>query len=194
MKMKIFFSVALFLIVLFIYIYIQISKFHIKKPTFHSNKLNENLRITQITDFHGNNLIDKNRLLKKIKEFNPHIVVLTGDIIDYKTEDIDGVLSFVKRIQGIANNTFFVIGNHELRNKKGDEFMSGLENIWVNILDNEGRTIKINEENINIIGLSFLLLRKIINLQLRELIKIDLHYYYPIHQIELFPIYRELKI
>lgn len=155
MKMKILLAAVVFLIALFIYNYIQISKFYVNQPTFHSSKLNEDLKITQITDFHGNTLIDKEKLMKEVKEFNPHIIVFTGDMIDFKTDDIEGTLDLIQRMYEINNNTFFIIGNHELRNKKGHEFISGLESIGVTVLDNEEKIMKINEEEINIIGLSF---------------------------------------
>lgn len=153
--MKILLIVVILAIAFFIYNYIQISKVYINRPAFHSNKLSEDLRITQITDFHGNALIEIDDILNEVKGFSPHIVVLTGDMIDYKTEDIDYVLDFIKRIHELNSNIFFVIGNHELRNTRGDEFISKLEDIGVTVLDNESIALKVNEDMINIIGLSF---------------------------------------
>lgn len=153
--MKIIWMIWLALILIFIYNYVQISRFYINKPVFHSNKISNDLRITQISDYHENSLINKNRLLDKILNFNPHIIVLTGDIIDSKTEDIDSVLMLIEEIYQINKRVFFVIGNHELRNVQRDRFISKLREIGVIILDNENTVLDINEYNINIIGLSF---------------------------------------
>ncbi|HHV46788.1 MAG TPA: metallophosphoesterase [Tissierellia bacterium] len=153
--MKILIIAVIFLIVFFIYNYIQISRFYVNRPIFNSIKLTEELRITQITDYHGNTLIDMDKLLDEIKGFSPHVVVLTGDMIDYKTKDIDKVLEFIQSIYKLNKNLFFVIGNHELRNTRGDEFISKLEDMGVIVLDNENTVIRINEDRINIIGLSF---------------------------------------
>lgn len=155
MRMKIVFSLVVFLLSLLIYNYSQISKFYVNKPIFYNDKLKEALRISQITDYHGNYLINKDKLLKEIKKFNPHIIVLTGDIIDHKTEDIDKTLNLVEGLYEINNNIFFVIGNHELRNKKGHELISALEKIGVTVLDNENISLVANEDRINIVGLSF---------------------------------------
>lgn len=155
MKMKVLLGIVIFLVIIIVYNYIQISKFSVNELVFNSNKLNNDLRITQVTDYHGNSLIDGDLLIDDIKRFDPHLIVLTGDIIDYKTKDIVGTLNLVKRMYDINNNTFFVIGNHELRNGKGNEFISKLENMGITILDDENTVLKVNGENINIIGLSF---------------------------------------
>lgn len=153
--MKIILFVVILIIIFSIYNYIQISRFYVNKPVFYSSKLNEDLRITQITDFHGNTLVGRNRVLNEINEFNPHIVVLTGDMIDHKTEDIDYVLDFVNSIHELNSNVFFVIGNHELRNIRGDEFISKLKDIGITILDNENTALNVNEDAISIASLSF---------------------------------------
>lgn len=155
MRIKIFILFMLLAILFLAYNYIEISKFSINKPVFSTKKLKKDLKITQITDYHNNTLIDKEKLLEEIKKFSPHIIVLTGDMIDYKTEDMDGVLEFIKKLYEINNNIYFVIGNHELRNKKGLEFISKVEEIGVNLLDNENTTININEDIINIVGLNY---------------------------------------
>ncbi len=69
-------------------------------------------------------------------------------------------MSLVEGIQEVTDNTFFVIGNHELRNKKGHDFISGLEDLGVTVLANKVKTVKINEEYINIVGLSFFATRE----------------------------------
>lgn len=148
-------TALILLVLIFIYNFIEISRLYVNKPIIHSSKLSQDLRITQISDFHGNRLMDRHKLIDKIIEFNPHIVVLTGDMIDHKTEDIGFVLNLIKGIQEVNNNIFFVIGNHELRNPKGDIFISKLKEIGIILLDNENSVIKVNEDNMNIIGLSF---------------------------------------
>ena len=155
MKIKIFIVFLLLLIVFLIYNYIEISRFHIKKPVFKTKKLKKDLKITQITDYHNNTLIDKEKLLNEIEKFSPDLIVLTGDMIDYKTKDIDGVLNFIEKLYEINNNIFFVIGNHELRNIKGLEFISKVEEIGVNVLDNENTTLNINDDSINVVGLNY---------------------------------------
>ncbi|GFN36977.1 phosphoesterase [Tepidimicrobium xylanilyticum] len=146
---------GLFLVGIFIYNYIQISKFFINKLSFQTNKLSKSLRITQISDYHSNNLINKKRLLDEISQFNPHIIALTGDIIDSRAEEIYPTLDLIKELTKINSNIYFVIGNHELRNINGNTFIENLKEVGVTVLDNENTIIQIEDEKVNICGLSF---------------------------------------
>ncbi|NLV75499.1 MAG: metallophosphoesterase [Tissierellia bacterium] len=147
-------------ICILIYNYIQISKFYVNKIVLYSTKISKELRITQISDYHANYRIDKEKLLNDIKKFNPHIIVLTGDLIDSRTKNIEPTLDFIKSIMAINKNIFYVNGNHELNCIFGDKFISSLEIMGVNVLVNTGETIDINGERINICGVSFYTTKK----------------------------------
>ncbi len=69
--MKIFITILSIILVFLIYNYIQISKVYINKPILESPKLSNELRITQISDYHNNYRIDQNKLIDEIKKFNP---------------------------------------------------------------------------------------------------------------------------
>lgn len=155
MKMKVVLTIIFLVIFIFIYNYIQISKVYVSKPTFNSEKISTDLKITHISDYHGNNLINSKKLLNKIKKFNPHIIVLTGDMIDSSTEDIEPTLKLINDLVHINNNVYFVSGNHELQNVHKDEFLLRLKKMGVIILDNSKETVNINNNIINIFGLSF---------------------------------------
>lgn len=155
MKMKVVLIIAFLIIFIFIYNYIQISKVYVNKPIIYSKKLSTDLKITHISDYHGNNRINSKKLLDKIKSFNPHIIVLTGDMIDSSTEDIEPTLKLINDLVNINKNIYFVSGNHELQNIHKDEFLLRLEEMGVIILDNGKNIVSINEEAINICGISF---------------------------------------
>lgn len=155
MRIKIIFIAGLFILLIFIYNYIQISQFNIKKPIFYSKKISTVLRITQISDYHANNRINSKKLLNEISKFNPHIIVLTGDLIDRKTKDINPTLDLINKLAEENKNIFFVSGNHELSNIHYDEFILKLKEIQVTVLDNDNELININGEDVNILGLNF---------------------------------------
>ena len=155
MKIKLIYLLGLFLILIFIYNYIQISQIFVNELTFRNKKLSKALRITQISDYHSNTHIDLQKLLDSITHFNPHIIALTGDIIDSTTEDIYPTLDLMEKLVNINPNIFFVIGNHELGNKNGDKFISNLKEIGVTVLDNSSQTIEVEGQKISICGLSF---------------------------------------
>lgn len=147
--------IVLLVILFLIYNQFQISKFKINKISIESEKLNSEIRISQITDFHSNKDINISKLVKKIIDYNPNIVVLTGDIIDSKTEDLSLAFALIDVIKTVKKPIFFVEGNHEGLNPKRDEFLHGLEEKGVFILDNKTTMLRIEEEKIRLIGISF---------------------------------------
>ena len=141
--------------IILIYNYIQISKFYINNVKLYSNKISKSLKITQISDFHSNDKIDLNELFNEIGEFEPNIIVLTGDIIDKKTENLDIVIKLLRRTKEITDDVYFVSGNHEINNRLSEEFYNILEELGIKILDHKVEKIKINGDSINIFGVSF---------------------------------------
>jgi predicted MPP superfamily phosphohydrolase len=152
---KIIISILLLALFLLIYNYIQISKVYINKVRIPTKKFNKDMKITQISDYHSNKYINKNKLIKEIIEFSPDIIFLTGDIIDFKTIDIQPTLDFMKEIVETTPNVYFVSGNHEIRSVFYKEFLKGLESLGVIVLDNEKDIINIEDENLNLAGISF---------------------------------------
>ena len=129
--------VILILSVVFIYNYIQISKPFVNQVNIKSKKVYKNIRITQISDFHSNKYIDLDKLFKIIEEYNPHIIAITGDIIDCKTENLELALDLLKRTRKINSNVFFVAGNHEDRNLLYPELANKMTSLGISILNNE---------------------------------------------------------
>lgn len=158
--MKIIPILLLLILIFLIYNHIQISKIYINRTILNSPKLNKELRLTQISDYHNNYRIDENQLLDEIKSFNPHIILLTGDIIDSKTKDVNPVVNLIERIKAINPRIYFVRGNHEIGCKYEDEFISKLKGIGITILDNENQLIDIDGEKINICGVGFYINRR----------------------------------
>lgn len=143
------------IILLVIYNYIQISQFHVNKLRLTSNKLINTLRITQITDFHSNENINLEKLFKKIGEFNPDMIVITGDLIDYKTRDLTLAFEVFKQSTSITPEVYFVSGNHETNHVYSKQFHSGLLENEIKLLDNSSKVVNIKGDEINLFGTSF---------------------------------------
>lgn len=78
----------------------------------------ENYRIVQISDLHIGPLLRKDFLKKCIEQINsvsPHLVVITGDLIDQPAEKISDILALLSTIRS-QNGVYFVLGNHEYYN------------------------------------------------------------------------------
>lgn len=149
--------IILISIILFIWLYNywQISQFNIKNIKLSSNKIKQPLKIVQITDFHSNELINLDKMFNKISQFNPDIIVLTGDIIDYKTVDLTLVLNMLDRVKSITSKVYFVSGNHETNHNLEKELHNAFVEKGIKVLDNNTVLIENNGDRINLFGASF---------------------------------------
>lgn len=154
MKIKLFIFISL-LAILVAYIYIQISFFKVNQVELNSEKIKDDIKIVQISDFHNNKRINKGKLIKKVEGINPDIIVLTGDIIDAKTKEFDCSIDMIKDLRSITDKIYFVWGNHEIRNNRGREFVERLKGVGVFVLENENTTTYIKNTKINICGVNF---------------------------------------
>ena len=142
--------IVLLLILMLIYNYIQISKFYTNNVKLSSNKLSKSLKITQISDFHSNGYINLNELFKKIGEFEPDLIVITGDLIDKNTEDLGLAIEVLEESKKISTNVYFVSGNHEASNSLSYELYNVLRELDIKHMDFKVKKLTINGNNINI--------------------------------------------
>lgn len=118
----------------------------------------EDLRILQFSDTHISeyfNIKDLNRVVEKINEENPDIVIFTGDLIDqynnYKNNNnINEIWDILGRINAPLGK-YAVYGNHD--------YGGGAEFAYKTIMENSGFVVLKNDKviledyNINIIGM-----------------------------------------
>jgi len=91
--------------------------------------------------------------LQKLKDSDPDIIVITGDLIDSRNTRIDVALSFVKEALEIAP-VYYVSGNHEARIDEFHRLIDGLISAGVTFLDNEAVTIEVGGEKIFLAGIN----------------------------------------
>ncbi|MDO5041573.1 MAG: metallophosphoesterase [Peptoniphilus sp.] len=141
------------LILIFAYNYFQISKFKIYTHNIYTNKVKNDLRIIQISDFHDNALVNLNKLKKSIEDFDPHLIFLTGDIISRKTSDFSNTSKFLNCFSEF--NTYFVNGNHELENQLKSEFHTLLRENNIKDLNNANICLSLFDDKVFLSGMSF---------------------------------------
>ena len=153
------------------------------RETFYSAssiKVNDPVRVIQLSDMHGS-IYGKNnkKLLKRIEALEPDIIICTGDIVDSAKEDIDYAVSLAQKLSKIAPS-YYVYGNNEcesiydfLLNEKEldekfgfdknnrdetallkieDSFEEKLESAGIKVLKNEKDTIKVKNTTIDVYG------------------------------------------
>lgn len=112
-------------------------------------------RIVQVSDLH-NNLYghDQSYLLAKIKEAKPDVIVITGDLIDRNTRNVENPMAFVSKAVEIAP-VFYVTGNHESgAGKKYVELIIRIKKAGAVILENKAAELTSGEEKIYIAGVA----------------------------------------
>ena len=110
-------------------------------------------RIAQISDLHNAEFGKENeKLLSMLKECEPDIILITGDLIDSRRTDIETGISFVKKAVLIAP-VYYVTGNHEARIEEYEELITGLEKAGVHVLDNESVEIENSGDRIALAGM-----------------------------------------
>ncbi len=111
-------------------------------------------RITQVSDLHNTEFGDNNsRLIDKIVETNPDIIVITGDIIDSYKTDVLVAANLVEKIVEIAP-TYYVTGNHEFSQYEDfKELEKIMEDLGVHILRDRAEYIELNGQKIQLIGI-----------------------------------------
>ncbi|MBH5319225.1 metallophosphoesterase [Paenibacillus sp. GSMTC-2017] len=101
----------------------------------------DSLRIAMASDLHLGTVIDNNhidRLVAKVNEIKPDIILLPGDILDddltpFLQKGMSAKLGQLKAPLGV----FAVTGNHEYIGKKVPEFVKTLEAIGIRVLMDE---------------------------------------------------------
>ena len=109
-------------------------------------------KIVQVSDLHNAEFGEKNeKLLLAIKEQNPDIIVVTGDIVDSRSTNVEIARDFVNNASEIAP-VYYVTGNHESRVPVEDEIDNVELNDNVFVLHNESVFLEQGDSVIQIIG------------------------------------------
>lgn len=161
-------------------------------------------RIAHVSDLHNTEMgKDNEKLLAILREADPDIIALTGDIIDSRNTDIDVALQFTKDAMVIAP-CYYVTGNHEARVSEYDELKKGMIELGVVVLENGRIELEQSGETITLLGVNdpsfqtdylFGDSETVMQSKLQEIINEEDTYTILLsHRPELFEIYRENKV
>ena len=109
--------------------------------------------IVQVSDLHNKEFgRGQRRIVSKIVEQNPDIIVITGDMIDSRNTDVETALDFAQKAVGVAP-CYYVPGNHENRIPEAyEQLKAGLKECGVTILENEAADLEQNGTAITLMG------------------------------------------
>lgn len=111
----------------------------------------DGFRIAQVSDLHNAHFWEN--VVTALKEAEPDIIVLTGDLIDSSNTDVEAALHFAEQAAEIAP-CYYVSGNHEAWSVGvWDGLCDGLERAGVVLLEDEKVCLEREEESMSLLGL-----------------------------------------
>ena len=111
-------------------------------------------RIAHVSDLHNAEMGEgNNALLALLREAEPDIIAITGDLIDSRNTDIGIALRFAEEAVKLAP-CFYVTGNHEARVSEYADLKAGLTELGVTVLEDERIDLDRNGETITLIGIN----------------------------------------
>ncbi len=126
----------------------------------------DGLKIIQISDFHIGSLLNHQNfieeIVEKVNSLNPDLLLFTGDFVNNVSEEMDKFLLILSKFKSRIGK-YSILGNHDYGEyvpwKSEEERLANLErlkqlerNIGFDLLLNENRKIKIDNEEIELIG------------------------------------------
>ena len=125
--------------------------------TISSSKLPQSFdgyRIAHISDLHNAEMgKDNEKLLTMLRDADPDMIAITGDLVDSRNTDIKVALQFVREAVKIAP-CYYVTGNHEARISEYNELKAGMEAAGVTVLEDAQTDISLTGEFIRLIGVN----------------------------------------
>ncbi len=123
-----------------VFLYLQNNILTTRKITVEKKSLPKSFdstKILQISDLHSKRFgRGQKKIAKKIKELNPDLIVITGDIIDRRRFDIYPVIELLSAIKDVSP-IYYSPGNHEGWSGRYDEVKAILNRFSINILENK---------------------------------------------------------
>lgn len=113
----------------------------------------DGFRVVQISDLH-NTMCGSNQyyLMSRVKEAEPDIIVLTGDVIDGNHPDVETAMCFVRQAVALAP-TYYITGNHEFCSGGAvTELETQLRDCGVKLLDETSEVLNRDGAAITLVG------------------------------------------
>lgn len=109
-------------------------------------------RIVHLSDLHNTEFGYENKnLIKRVKDAQPDIIVMTGDMVDMYRPKIKVALDLAEELVKISP-VYFVTGNHDVKAVGREELLAGYEKIGVSVLRNKSVLIERGKDSMRLMG------------------------------------------
>ena len=154
-KIALWIALGVLLVVLIVWIHWGNTALELTTYTVRSSRLPgsfEGYRIAHVSDLHNTEMGEDNEnLLQLLRDTEPDIIAITGDLIDSRRTDMEIALDFVREAGKIAP-CYYVAGNHESRIEEYIDFKAALETAGVTVLEDARMELTLAGECITLIG------------------------------------------
>lgn len=138
-----------------LFCYVQNNALVTTKLEIESSKIPEafnGYRIVQLSDLHGKSFgSNQDRLIQRVKESKPDLIVFTGDLVDAKRYDPGPGLTLLKELSTLAP-VYIISGNHEWWSGWWEELREEVGETGAVLLEDDAVTIKESGEEIGLLG------------------------------------------
>ena len=111
-------------------------------------------RIAHVSDLHNAEMgKDNEKLLTILRDADPDMIAITGDLIDSRSTNVEIALNFIREAVKIAP-CYYVTGNHEARVNEYGELKAGMEAAGVTVLEGVRTENSMEGETITLIGVN----------------------------------------
>lgn len=132
------------------------SKFCLEVSTYQipSSKIENSIRIVQLTDLHLSQFGKQNeQLIDKVEQQNPDLIFLTGDLMNSYEKDPSVALTLIRGLAPIAP-VYLSLGNHEIEYMENDsgDLITSFSNAGAHVLEFSYEDVEINDQTLRIGG------------------------------------------
>jgi predicted MPP superfamily phosphohydrolase len=141
--------IAFVIIMLCVFLYYENNALDITEYEVKSENVSDKLLIAHLSDLHSKPF---GKVINKLNEVKPDIIVITGDYINDRCKNKDKMLEFGKRLVEVAP-VIYITGNHERRLENFEGIMAQLRGIGFKVLLNECCDIRVKGTSVAFLGL-----------------------------------------
>lgn len=124
----------------------------VRKETVYTNKVDAPIKLLLLSDHHSSDYGDDQKdLIKTIDKLSPDAILMTGDILDNRVNNLNAQIM----LENIAQRyqCYYVSGNHEVSTNQLKRIKKYLRQIGVTVLEGENTVADIRGQQIIIGGL-----------------------------------------
>lgn len=144
--------ILVILSLLLLSVYFSYHKIETSDYNVTSGKINSEISFVILSDLHDSQFgKDNTKLIQKVRECEPDIILTVGDMVSNYTEDYSYLAPLYSSLSEIAS-TYCSLGNHELSHPDSEKIKEILGK-HANLLDNEYMEITVNGTDIRLGGL-----------------------------------------